>query len=795
MIHDLSRFFRGIFMPPAVLMINRDRGFRKKRPYDKDTGFKSAEMILLLCLLITMSCADFRHENPVEPSHGKSSRLRGFAQKGPFQQGAAVKYSPLNARLEAIRTETGEVLDGRGYFEMPCYTSVFLHRIEVSGSCYNEMTDKPSECMMQLKAVTDHEAQVNVLTTLAADRIAVLVRQGFSFGEARSQAEKEVLSVFHIEDPSIGEFSSLDITRSGSGHAALLAISAVLLGDGSDTGCRDLLTGLSEDLCDGSLDDSTLLTRLTDNERKLNVIKIRENLTGYYLKQNQPCQVPFFEQYALRLLPFYVIFSDPLPGETGVPVHSVIRVQMNKPFTGLPAELIEITGPSAVDGRITMMQSGDGFIFEPARSLEYGSTYTLIVHNEFAAIDSSCLEMPFTCAFTTRGAPELGDLPDTLMVTEPYHAAVFNVPNAGEDTLFWQIDEDLSWMNPAPVQGSCLYEPDRIQVYVDTAGLEPGDYYGNIRIRSNAGEDSIVLHLLIPKHPVLQIDFESPDLGYGENERFIEIGNSGTGSLVWSAYSDQPWLTPEPSSGRVEDDPVRINLTVTRQGLPGGRYTGQFIIQSDGGNDTLEITMNVIHRLVFYPDSGSGEDASVCSLPCTIPPGIYSGPCTESSLGDLPLLRLESWTYSGYPGTFRSYVRFDLTGLPSDASIDSAKLDLFYPGIGESGHEGDNGFLIQRVLSSWQAAELNWNNQPDIAPETADQNRITVMESVVLNQNYHIRITGMVRYWQANPDQNYGMRLSLQTEQFYRRVMIASSESADDAYRPKITIFYRESGE
>jgi hypothetical protein len=777
------------------MMKSCDENKRKQRPAP-NFGLKPVRLILIFCLLLMARCAEYRHENPVEASHAESSRLQGFAQKGPFQKGGIVSYSPLNERLETICTETGEVLDQTGYFELPYYSSVFLHRIEVSGLCYNEVTDRPSACIIRLQAVTSHEAQVNVLTSLAAGRIEALVRKGSSFEEARMTAEHEVLSLFHMADPAIGRFSTLDITQSGNGPAALLAVSAIVLGDGSDAGCRDLLTSLSEDLRDGTVDDSVTMNNLTANARKLDTEKIRKNLTGYYQSLNRPCQVPYFEQYALRLLPFHVVSSDPVPGETGVSIHSVIRIQMNKPFNDLPDAFIQITGPSGI-ARFVTAQLHEGFLINPEQSLEYESAYTLVIHAGFTAIDSSRLEVPYSVTFTTRRAPGLNDLPDTLMVSEPYSPAAFTISNTGEDTLFWQIEKDVPWMLPEPVQGICLSGPGRVLVTVDTAGLDPGDYYGIIRIHSNVKEDSIKLHLKIPKHPVLRIKTSgSPDLGYHGNGQSVEISNSGTGSLVWSAYSDEAWLILNPSSGIITgDDSMPVGLTVHRDELPGGRYTGRVFIQSDGGSDTIEIFMAVIHHFTIYPDSGSGEDASVCSLPCSIPPEIYSGPCMESDLSDLPLLRLESWTYSGYTGTFRSYIRFELTGLPADALIDSAQLDLIYPGTGETGHEGDNGFVISRVVSSWQAAGLNWNNQPDIASGTAERDRIVVMESLVMNQNYRIQVTEMTRFWQTNPDQNYGMRFSLQTEHFYRRVMIGSSESGNKAYRPKITVFYRPSGE
>ena len=74
---------------------------------------------------------------------------------------------------------------------------------------------------------------INLLTTLARDRILRLVEQGLPVQIAKEQAEREVLALVHIPEEVMGSFSAndLDISAGGPADAMLLALTLIVLGE------------------------------------------------------------------------------------------------------------------------------------------------------------------------------------------------------------------------------------------------------------------------------------------------------------------------------------------------------------------------------------------------------------------------------------------------------------------------------------------------------------------------------------------------------------------------------------
>ena len=64
--------------------------------------------------------------------------------------------------------------------------------------------------------------------------------------------------------------------------------------------------------------------------------------------------------------------------------------------------------------------------------------------------------------------------------------------------------------------------------------------------------------------------------------------------------------------------------------------------------------------------------------------------------------------------TYRVFVRFDLSSIPSGATINLAKVRLYYYQYMVSDPAGKQ-VDIHRVLGSWDESTLTWNNKPDIA--------------------------------------------------------------------------------
>ncbi len=76
---------------------------------------------------------------------------------------------------------------------------------------------------------------------------------------------------------------------------------------------------------------------------------------------------------------------------------------------------------------------------------------------------------------------------------------------------------------------------------------------------------------------------------------------------------------------------------------------------------------------------------------------------------DTQLFAMYVADYLGSPLTQRSFLKFDLSGIPVDANITAAKLYLYV--TSNMGHPPLNANLYH-VGDDWTASGITWNNQP-----------------------------------------------------------------------------------
>jgi len=113
-------------------------------------------------------------------------------------------------------------------------------------------------------------------------------------------------------------------------------------------------------------------------------------------------------------------------------------------------------------------------------------------------------------------------------------------------------------------------------------------------------------------------------------------------------------------------------------------------------------------------------------------------------------------------------VRFNLSQIPSGATITSATLYLYSDPAVSSGdihnnntsHIGSNAVYFQRITQSWNTNTVTWNNQP----ASTTSGRVYIGESTAYNENIQVNLTSMVQYWVDNPSQNHGMLMKLASE-------------------------------
>ena len=189
--------------------------------------------------------------------------LAGFSQKGPFLKGSKVFLYELSDGRTLKQTNgnfTSYITrdDGRYKFSARDLTSQYA-MIEVEGNYRNEVTGKPSNAAIRLRALTDmrkrSNANVNLLTTLEFDRVYYLVTRGDKDGkkltvkQAKAQAQKEIFGAFYIDTAIVaGSSEDLDVFGEGDGNAALLAISILLQRDTTETALTVLMTEIANGL-------------------------------------------------------------------------------------------------------------------------------------------------------------------------------------------------------------------------------------------------------------------------------------------------------------------------------------------------------------------------------------------------------------------------------------------------------------------------------------------------------------------------------------------------------------------
>jgi hypothetical protein len=182
--------------------------------------------------------------------------------------------------------------------------------------------------------------------------------------------------------------------------------------------------------------------------------------------------------------------------------------------------------------------------------------------------------------------------------------------------------------------------------------------------------------------------------------------------------------------------------------------------------------------VVLQPGPEQGYDAKIWDL----------GPM--ANFGTDPELIALSWNFAfpGEPGIFRGLLRYDLAGIPSNATILEAKLSLYHnPALTNPGHAGLNAARLERVTSEWDEESVTWSNQP-----TVDTNQVIRLPvSLAEDQDYlTIDVLDHVRQMVAAPSSNFGWLFRLEEEVPEASMKFCSSDCENGTRRPKLEITY-----
>ena len=126
--------------------------------------------------------------------------------------------------------------------------------------------------------------------------------------------------------------------------------------------------------------------------------------------------------------------------------------------------------------------------------------------------------------------------------------------------------------------------------------------------------------------------------------------------------------------------------------------------------------------------------------------------------------------------------------IPRNVKIDSAFLQLKFNNKSVVGKEsyGENGFIVQRIISPWTETDVNWKNMP----VTSENNQIFTDKTKLNRDPNRINVTRIVQDISCDKDNSYGFLLKLINEKSSSIVLMASSNNKDKNLHPELKIFY-----
>lgn len=313
--------------------------------------------------------------------------ISGTSQKGPFVKGTEVTLYGMDEKLLQTGSHYSTKIDNdKGKFSLKKIPLEERYAwLNANGYFIDEFFAEKSEQTISLNSLVDlqntDKVNINVLTHLSFNRIRYLVKEGMTVGEAKRQAEAEVMNVFGFsgEDES---FEQLDILSGGEGDAKLLAISLIVLFNGDVGAVTELMTSLSLDLeTDGVCDDTVLVRKLKDLASSLAHKGISERIR-WNIRNMGATEIPDFRKYLIQFasswdstwescgnqneVVYTIMLDEPyyssMSGRYVLPFRAICRDGVWKYYNG-----IRMDGKSPVDtvGKYgTLVDERDGRVYK-----------------------------------------------------------------------------------------------------------------------------------------------------------------------------------------------------------------------------------------------------------------------------------------------------------------------------------------------------------------------------------------------------------------------------------------------
>jgi subtilisin family serine protease len=129
-----------------------------------------------------------------------------------------------------------------------------------------------------------------------------------------------------------------------------------------------------------------------------------------------------------------------------------------------------------------------------------------------------------------------------------------------------------------------------------------GEYLVELKVSDGRGGEAstrVKITAQAPPVPTLALDmtrleFQATQGGSNPESQSVQISNSGGGTLVWTATTDQPWLKITPDSARAEPSST-LAVIVDITGLDAGVYEGRITITAIEATNSPQIITVALH--------------------------------------------------------------------------------------------------------------------------------------------------------------------------------------------------------